>query len=747
MLRGQGTWTGPSAPDGVLRVHAFRRLRDQELTVVIGIGQEEAMHAAGLWKANACLAGAAVSAILLLLAYLLLREVRAARGREQRLSQDRRTVERAYEDLAVAKTIAEAKTAQLETTLAGMSDGVMVLDSELRLSQWNDRFSDCTGVPRNLVVSGQPMAALLRGQVMAGEFGTFPDPVEMEHEVRRRLKVLRDESGTVLIERTRPDGSTLELRRTRLPGGGMVTLYTDVTARKRAADAQAAARALADEAIAQKSRFVAIVSHEIRTPLNAVVNSLALLDVAGLSTAQRKLAGTAREAGDALMDLVSDILELSKAEAGELAVRSVDYELRPLLDGVSDMFRAEAARNGMNILVDVHAAVPRHLRGDAGRLRQVMINLVSNAIKFSQPGNLRIAAETVLTEAGWMLVLAVQDNGQPIGEAEAVHLFQPFSRLDNARDAGTPGTGLGLAICDRLAQLMRGSIGLRRAPQGGNEFWLAVPLVAGVPLSQLPPDVVPVIRQRRMIVLLVEDIPANHLVTATLLRREGHRVDVAESGAAAVRMAQMQPYDLIFMDLIMPSMSGFEAARQIRARPGIAGRVPIIALTATTAPEDRARCLAAGMTDMLGKPVRPQEMMAVLARLEHRPDIVPPVSDKPVLEPMMDMERLADLRQGLAPATLLSLVNQCLDDMHRRMPLLRDSISTGTYVDIEMAAHALAGMAGSYGLCGMDRCMRRIIAAGRAADRSAVEAAALTMEDDLAEAAEALRRYLGFVPA
>jgi len=749
----QGSWTGPSAPDGLVRVHAFRRLRDEDLTIVIGIGRDDALQTATIWANNALLFAGGVTAAVLLMAALLIREVRAGRGRELRLARDRQVIEAAYGALEAAKESAEAKTAQIEATLAGMSDGVMVLDADLRLVQWNERFAERCGVPRDLLRIGQRMEVLLRAQALAGEFGDLDD---VELEVQRRIVELRAQRGTSVNERMRPDEGTLELRRSRLPGGGIVTLYTDVTARKRAADAQQEARRLAEEATREKSRFVAIVSHEIRTPLNAVINSLALLDESGLSASQHRLAVNARQAGDALMELVTDILELSKSDAGQLAVRPTAFELHPLLDGVLAMFRTLAASRGVQLAVEVLPDVPQRLWADSGRLRQVMMNLVSNAAKFSRPGQVTIAASTIRVEGQPQLLLEVRDQGPRIPDSELEQLFQPFSRLDNARDTGAPGTGLGLVICERLALLMGGQIGLREVPTssgaGGNGFWVTLPLETVVPANTVAAGAaISLVRRQRAVVLIVEDIAANHIVTAMLLRREGHRVDIAESGLQAIAAVQSVPYDMVFMDLIMPGMNGYEATRRIRAMSGPAAVMPIVALTANTAPEDRARCLAAGMDEMLGKPVRPQDMLMMLHAVVHasRPKLASPsVSAPPLVErkadqgPVLNAARLADLRQGLPAATVVSLIDQCLADMRKRMPGLQAALTQGVARDIESAAHALAGMSGTYGLAAMDRRMRRIILLAREGDLAAAAVAAQGMEADLAEAAEAIRMHL-----
>jgi signal transduction histidine kinase/CheY-like chemotaxis protein len=739
--RQQGTWTGPSAPDGVERVHAFRRLADQDLTIVIGVDRADALRTAVSWAANARLFAFGISGMVMLMAFLLMREVHAARGREDRLANDRLILEHAYGEAESAKAQAEARTSQLQATLSGMSDGVMMLDDKLRVMQWNEPFALFTGVPREVLRVGAPMEALLRAQALAGEFG----PVDVEAEVRRRIGRLRTPQAVGVFERTRPNGRTVELRRSAVPSGGFVTVYTDITARKQIEEAQAAARKLAEEATEQKSRFVAIVSHEIRTPLNAVVNSLTLLDQSGLSPVQHRLTDTARQAGDALLDLINDILELSKMEAGRLAMRPTDFDLRPVLEGVQDMFRADAEARGIQIRLDVAADLPGRIHTDCGRLRQVLMNFVSNAAKFSLPGEVTIRAARAVVDHRHCILLGVRDQGPRIPDREASQLFQPFSRLDNARSSGAPGTGLGLAICERLTRLMGGEIGVGPAPSGGNEFWLtlpldaarAAPLASSAQLIQMP-------RTRRANVLLVEDIPANHLVTATLLRREGHRVDVAESGPEALRMASVNAYDLVFMDLIMPGMNGYETARRLRTISRHCAQVPIVALTANTAPEDRNRCLNAGMNDMLGKPVRPVELNEILARVV-RPSARPAsatTAARKAETTVIDMERFADLRRGLPTATLAAIVEQCLVDMHERVPRLSEALINGEGGKIEAQAHALAGMAATYGLVAIERKMRMVMSAARRGDVVAATVAAEDVTGELDRAGGAIRLLL-----
>ncbi len=608
LARPHGVWSGPSALDGVARVHGFRRLPQQTITIVVGVAQDVALRAAWVWERSARLYAVAISAAVAGLAALLLRALHAARGREARLARDRTALAASYSEARTAWAAAEARTDQLHGILAGMSDGVMVLDSGLRLVLWNEHFARRTGVPEAMLRPGVAMAELLRAQAEAGEFGD-EDPDEA---VAWRLRELLDGDEPKVRQRRRPDGGSIEWRRTALPGGGFVTLYMDATARHRAEQDHAEARRLAEQAAAHKADFVAVVSHEIRTPLNAVLGSLALLERSGLTEPQRRLAGIARQGGDALLDLLNDVLEMSEMESGRLVLRPATVELRELLAGVADMFRPAAAERGVVIRVAAAADLPRWLRVDPGRLRQVIMNFAANAVKFGPSGSVTLRAERVRREDGDGLRLAVHDEGPGIPAEEVGRLFQPFSRLAHARDGGAPGTGLGLAICGDLARLMGGMVGVEPGPGGqGNAFWVVVPLVeAPAPLAEQAPAGP---RRRRPVrLLLVEDIAANHLVTATLLRRAGHRVDVVETGAEAVAAVSARPYDLVLMDLVMPNMSGIDAARRIRALGGPAGRVGIVALTATTASEDRARCAQAGIEAVIGKPAPAGELLALV---------------------------------------------------------------------------------------------------------------------------------------
>jgi signal transduction histidine kinase/CheY-like chemotaxis protein len=691
----------------------------------------------------------AITALVLL---ALVWAARMAYLRNARVTRDFEALRAAYAELEVAKTRAEARSDQLRATLAGISDGVMMLDSDLRLVLWNDHFADFTGLPRDMLHVGLPMAEMLRAHILAGEFGPVADP---KAEVQRRLAAIRASRFHGVKERRRPDGRVIELRRWMVPDGGFVTLYIDVTARKQAEAARMEARRVTEVAVEQKAQFVAMVSHEIRVPLNAVIGSLALLEQSDLSDEQRALSGTAREAGDTLLDLVDDILDLSKMDADRLELRPTDFDLASILIGVRDMFGAQAASRGITLALTIAPDVPARLHADAGRLRQVLMNFVSNASKFANSGLVTISAAMVPGGAGAAgtdppcLRLAVRDQGPVVPAQDAAGLFQPFAQLEYARAAGAHGTGLGLAICERLARLMRGQIGVTQIPAedgaaAGNEFWLVLSLSDH---ALNPPTMLRELLARplrRASVLLVEDISTNRMLTASLLRRQGHRVDVAQNGIDGLRMVTARPYDVVFMDLAMPGIDGYETARRIRALSGPESAVPIVALTASDSSAAHAACLEAGMNSILAKPVRPHALFEVLGRFAWPMTALEsaPADNSTRSEMLVDSARLADLQRSLPGGLFETLVEQCLVDIRERMPRLQNALRAGSPTAAHEVAHALAGMAGSYGLTLFERRLRDIMAATAVSDMAVAAAKAQGMESELDRSAELLRALL-----
>jgi signal transduction histidine kinase/CheY-like chemotaxis protein len=764
-----GVWTGPSPTDAVQRIHAFRHIPGRNLAVVVAMSEVEAMRPATVWREDADTFAGFITALLAGLALLLVRGTQVARRRDALAAEDRAVLASSNAQLEVARALASAKTEQLEATLAGMSDGVSMFDGHLCLVEWNARFPDIAGVPPEILRVGLPMEEILRAQIMTGQFGRIADP---EAEVERRMGRLRVAPFGV-VQRQRPDGHTLELRRNRLPDGGFVTLYADITEHKLAEEALREAKAAADIANNEKSRLVAVVSQEIRAPLNALLGAIRLLSDTVLAPAQKSLLAMARQAGDVLFGLTSNILDISQMEAGKLSIRPSLFELRPLLASCAEMFTGQAAERGIAIHVAVAEGMPETLLADSERLRQVLLNLLSNAVKYAGPGVVWLTAEP----GDAAVRLTVKDNGPVMAADARGRLFRTVSRLGPSEGDDPAGTGLGLSICQQLVTLMGGAIGCDawRSEDGrdGNIFWVTLPASALPPRTAPGPsdgaaamdalmagalepaggiDDLPRRAPPRTRVLLVEDIVANQRVTATLLRREGHHVDIVADGPAVVRSMQKAPYDLVFMDVFMPGMSGQEVTQAIRVLPEPARSTPIIALTDS---EDEAIFRAAGMDGILGKPVSLAELRGVLDRHVWSAAIpaLPAEGSEGLAAPsgpkgadtmqILATARINELRTNLPPETFANLIEECLVDMDHRIPALRRALVAGAPGAVSAHAHALVGMAAGYGMAALEVRLRAIMAAARDGDLTSLgPMAVVALEADFHEAARTLREML-----
>ena len=776
-----GIWTCHSTNDAVQRFHAFRRLPGRNFVMLVAMNQGDARRPAALGRQQADLVAACITVLLAGLA--LVPGARRARRRKALNEEDREALAASNAELEIARALSAAKAERLEATLSGMSDGVSLIDANMQLVEWNARFPEIAGVPDEILRVGLPMEEILRAQIRTGQFGRVLDP---EAEVARRMAHLRVAPFGV-TQRQRPDGGTLELRRNRLPDGGFVTLYADITERKLSEAALRRATDAAKAANTEKSQFVAIVSHEIRTPLNTLLNSVRLLGDSVLLPAQRSLVVMALRSGDALFGLINDILELSQMEAGRLSIRPNLFELRPVLETSVEMFAAQAAERGITIHLTIAAGTPETLLTDPGRLRQVQLNLLSNAVKYARPGGIWLTAEPGDCE-GQAVRLTVRDEGPVIAPEARTRLFHPFSRLNRPEGDDAVGTGLGLSICHHLVALMGGEIGWYAWHRGdvssgqrleGNAFWVTLPATMLPPRSaqaqadaadpfsdQVRPPAkepskqigrLPRRRPPRTRILLTEDIVATQLVTATVLRREGHYVDIAVSGAAAIRAVQAAPYDLIFMDGFMPGMSGQEATQIIRRLKEPAGLIPIVALTANTRHEDQASFTAAGMDGILGKPVSTAELLAVLDKYvwaRHAAgggfggtERATAMLEKPAaiaagVWPILVSERINELRVSLPPETFAHLIEQCVADMEARLPALLHAVASGTPTAITAHAHALVGMAANYGMAAIEARLRLIMAAACESGVVPPGPAVAELEADFADTARTLRNMV-----
>jgi signal transduction histidine kinase/ActR/RegA family two-component response regulator len=366
----------------------------------------------------------------------------------------------------------------------------------------------------------------------------------------------------------------------------------------------------AEAANVAKSRFLANMSHEIRTPLNAITGMAHLIRRSGLSTEQAERLGKLEHASEHLLEVLNAVLDLSKIEAEKFALDDTEFRIETVIGNVASMIQVRAHAKGVRIQSEVDA-MPFHLRGDPTRLQQALLNYASNAVKFTDRGQIVLRLVLVREEVDAVVVrFEVEDTGIGVPAEVLGRLFQAVEQADNSNTRKYGGTGLGLAITRRLAQMMGGDAGAESTPNQGSRFWFTARIArateAAAPQALLLSSVEHSLRQghagRR--ILVVEDEPVNREITLMMLEDMGFVIDVAEDGLEAVEMTAQNRYDLVLMDMQMPRMNGLDATRAIRNQPDNR-ELPILAMTANAFAEDKALCMAAGMNEFIAKPIKP----------------------------------------------------------------------------------------------------------------------------------------------
>jgi PAS domain S-box-containing protein len=401
------------------------------------------------------------------------------------------------------------------------------------------------------------------------------------------------------------------------PAAGYVGTLVDVTTIVLAEKAAEDARDHAVEASRLKSEFIANISHEIRTPLNGVLGLTQILSETALDPKQASYVATIRRAGDDLLRLLNDVLDLSKVEAGAMRAETVDFDPCHLVRGTALLFAPSATGRGVALDVTVAEDLVTSASGDPARIRQVLSNLISNAIKFTDSGAVTVNASQTLDGPDRILLrIAVTDTGIGIPADAHEAIFEPFAQADSSTTRRFGGSGLGLSISRRILGMLGGRLDVQSVPGVGSTFTMYVPLnSAAPPQAAVAAATTSAVADVPLRILIAEDNPVNQLVLQTMLSNLGHTVDLAENGADAVSLVEQAAPDVVLMDCQMPVMDGYAATAAIRALPGAAADTPIVALTASAMPSDRQRCLDAGMDEYLAKPVKQADLVATIARV------------------------------------------------------------------------------------------------------------------------------------
>ncbi len=516
---------------------------------------------------------------------------------------------------------ANSELQKLSRAVEASASSVFITDRDGNIEYCNPSFTRLTGY-RSEEVLGKTPRILNSGVHEAPMFHQLWQTISRGHDWQGEL-CNRKKNGELFWELT----SISPIKNPRDEISHFVAVKENITARKQAEQTLERAKLEAEAANRAKSVFLANMSHEIRTPMNGIIGMLDLVLESAPTTQQRDFLEMARTSAESLLTLIGDILDFSKIEAGRLEIDSIPFNLRECVDraiGISALGRSD---KDVKVLSEVRPDVPHQLIGDPARLCQILVNLVANAVGFTEQGKVKTLVELVSQERERIdLRFAVSDTGTGIPSEQLPTIFEPFKQGDGSLTRAHRGSGLGLAICRNLVALMGGRIWAESVLGRGSTFHFTACFKPAEPVGPGLAEAViakaqPVRNLRPLRILLAEDQPVNQALADTMLSRRGHQVSLTENGRQTLDLLAEQTFDLVLMDVQMPVMDGLEATSKIRELEQGTGRhLPIIAMTAHAMKGDRELCLAAGMDDYVAKPIRAQELLEtianVLARVE-----------------------------------------------------------------------------------------------------------------------------------
>jgi signal transduction histidine kinase/DNA-binding LytR/AlgR family response regulator len=640
-------------------------------------------------------------------------------------------------ELQGARAETERTRRHMQALLDNMRDGVGSAEADGTYIASNKAMFDLVNIPRERIVALGSMQNIWRYQY---ENHLVPRTTATADEhVAAQFALFIRADGRQQV-RQRPDGTWVERCFLRMPDDSRLVVVRDITELKlretelaQERDAAEAARAEAEAANQAKSTFLATMSHEIRTPMNGVLGMLEMLEHQSISSDQRAIVATMRSSASALLRIIDDVLDFSKIEAGRIDLEETPFSVSELVGGTVEALRPQATAKGLRFTVEVGPGSADALIGDPVRVRQILFNLLGNAVKFTQTGSVHVSAMTTPVGDGRHdVTLKVTDTGIGISADERARLFQPFAQADSSTTRRFGGSGLGLSIVRRLAQLMGGDVAVRSKPGVGSVFTVSLQLRAAPEASALPAAALPKLRPAMCAtgsrVLVVDDHPVNRQVMTGLLSLLGLMVDVAVDGVEALSLWQPGRYAVVMADMHMPRMDGYALTREIRVREAAIGaaRTPIVAVTANAMRGEEERCLEGGMDAYLAKPVAIARLSATLGRwIALVPPVDPPASvvDRPMLRSWL----------GDDEATLRSLLAEFLNTARQNEREIEAALGSVEISAAVMPAHNLRSGALAVGANALAQAAGAMEAAARMGDGA-------TCRDLLAPLARELQR-------
>ena len=602
------------------------------------------------------------------------------------------------------------KNRVLDAALNNMAQGLVLYDGNGRLRSFNRRYERLMGFPPGFLRAGLSHAAVRK---RSAEFGANA----VEEGVGMLLTMGSEEAGRQTVERRLLDGRVIEIVHEPLEEGGGVITFSDVSAARAADDALRAAKEGAEAANRAKSEFLSMMSHEVRTPMNGVLGMIRLLLDTELAPQQQKFAATARSSAEALLSILDDILDFSKLEAGRLVLETVVVDLDDFAESILAIMRPLARDKHLDLDFDRGPDLPGWIETDSTRLRQIILNLLGNAVKFTERGTVSLRLAARQTAPGQvMLSVVVSDTGPGIAPEVLPSLFSRFTQADSSITRKFGGTGLGLAISKQLVELMGGSISVETVLGQGSAFRVDLPcrITVAPPVQAVPEPIRHKPNGRKLRILVAEDNLVNQAVVTAMLAPYGHQIEVAGDGAEALAIVEQGGIDLVFMDIQMPKMDGLAATGAIRALPAPTGLVPIVALTANAMFGHREEYLAAGMNDYIAKPLKPEDLARVLQALNDRDAVATMAPAGPA--PVVEMGRIAELAAIVPPDSLATMLDAFFADGEMRLAALAAAGERQDLEGLRRAAHDIAGMTANYGLAETEQLARQVIMACREGD-------------------------------